>query len=339
MRLRLVTVPDSLWADRSLPEGAKLIWCYMQALVHVRTEFTPKEIALTTGVSLPSLHRYLHALELLGWLVVDRVGLRRLDCEVHTRDEGPHLILPSDLLFDRRLPRGACWVWGAIGRAGGQFDYGTLAQLTGYSRETVASCTGALIDSGYLVGGSSRIARQTIHRYRGANPHAVRRALEVQDLSNGLRVAKETPGYSQGQYILARLIKLMSPGINISENAELTGLDNAETGGRMHCDILLPDQKLAIEYHGNQHAGPTDLYPSVEQFRSLRQRDLLKRGLLQELGLDLVVIWAWELGRARIREVLGHRIPFVDDLSGQWHLVDFLDRQAERIRRAAARKR
>lgn len=338
MRLRLVTVPDRLWSDRGIPQGAKLLWCYICALSHVRDVFSLKDLRTKVGISLPSLHRYLATLEKSGWLTCERTGLRTVRCGVHVRADGSHLILPSDVLFDLRLPRGACWTWGLIFRLGGKFDCQALRKATGYSQDTLAKHIKALVDGRWLVGGPRRERRRTTYSFRGANPHAVKRAQEVRELDRGLQVAGETPGYSKGQYILSRYFKVMCPGVRMIENAELPGLENIDTGGRMHCDIYFPVQEVAVEFHGSQHAGPTDLYPSVEEFHALRRRDLLKRGLANEMGIELISLWAHELSRERVHELFGHRLPFCCDLEDKWHLLNFLDRKAEAYRRAVGRQ-
>lgn len=337
MRLRLIHVPDRLWADHTLPEGAKMVWCYLCALIHTRTIFTPKEIYRMVGISRHSLHHYLDILQAAGWLTFDRPALRTIRVALHTPRDGGYLILPSDVIFDLRIPRGACWTWGVIFRLGGQFTHQDLRTATGYSSDKLRRHIQHLTAHRWLVGGPQRRANKTVYVFRGANPHAVKRAAELRELERGLRVARETPGYSAGQFILARMIRAMSPGIRMIENAELTGLDNAETGGRMHCDLLFPDHNLVVEFHGYQHAGPTELYPDVEEFQALRRRDLLKRGLCQEMGLELVVVWPQNLSRDGIRRLLGHRLPFRDDVEEQWHIIEFLDRKAAQYRRAAGK--
>lgn len=337
MRLRLVTVPDRLWADRSIPEGAKLVWCYVSALCHLRSEFTYKELREGAGISLPSLHKYLSVLSRAGWLNCARISLRVVRCEITGPMGGPRLVLPTDILFERRLPRGACWTWGLIGRMGGRFEYTELRKATGYSQDTLSKHVRALIAQRWLVGGPHRKARRVIYNVRGANPRAIQRAQELQELERGLQVARSTPGYSQGQYILARLIREMYPGVEVLENAEITGLDNVETGGRLQVDVYMPDQKLAIEFQGHQHAGPTERYPSVEEFRARRRRDLIKRGLCLEKGIELISLWPQDLSCAGIARALGHRLHFAGAREDRWHVARFLEQRAEWYRKAAAR--
>lgn len=337
MRLRLVSVPDRLWTDRSIPEGAKLVWCYIASLSHLRSEFTFKELREGAGVSLPSLRKYLSLLSRAGWLACERISLRVVRCEIAGAMTRPCLVLPTDILFERRLPRGACWTWGLIGRLGGRFEYRELRHATGYSQDTLSKHVRALIAQRWLVGGPQRRARRVIYNVRGANPRAVRRAQDLQELERGLQVARNTPGYSQGQYLLARLIQEMYPGLEVLENAEIAGLDNVETGGRLQVDLYVPDQKLAIEFQGHQHAGPTERYPSVEEFRARRKRDLIKRGLCQEKGIELISLWPQDLSSDGIARALGHRLRFEGVREDRWHVVRFLEQRAEWYRKAACR--
>jgi len=335
MRMRLIHVPDRLWTDRTLPEGAKMVWCYFRALIDFRTVFTLKEIRSTVGISLPSLHRYLGVLQRTGWITFDRIALRKVRVAVQVPEDGDYLTLPSDIIFDHDLPRGACWTWGVIFRLGGRVTYQDLRRATGYGADKLRDHLKELVGNRWLVGGSVRKARKTTYVYRGANPHAVKRAAEVRDLEAGLDLAKRTPGYSAGQFLFARLIRAMAPGIRMIENAQITGLDNPETGGRMSCDLFFPDHNLVVEFHGHQHKGPTARYPDAEEFQALRRRDMMKRAECNEMGLELVVAWPKDLSREGIRRLLGHRLPFKDDLEDQWHVILFLDRKAELYRRAA----
>jgi len=337
MRLRLVTVPDRLWADRRIPEGAKLVWCYVSALAHQRGEFTLKELRQGVGISLPSLRKYLATLSRAGWIACERISLRAVRCRTLGSERGPHLTLPSDILFDPRLPRGACWTWALILRMGGRFEYRELRKFTGYSQDTLSRHVRELIAHRWLVGGPTRKARRVVYTFRGANPHAVRRAQELRELERGLQAARSTPGYSQGQYILARMLREMFPGLEIFENVEITGLDNIETGGRMHVDIYISSHRLAVEFHGSQHAGPTELYPSVEEFHARRRRDLLKRGLCQEKGIELVPLWAKDLSCEGILRALGHRLRYKGVSEDRWHIIHFLEQRAEWYRKAASR--
>jgi len=337
MRLRLVRVPDRLWTDRTMPEGAKLVWCYILALAHLRSEFTFKEMRQGAGISLPSLHKYLDRLSKAGWLTYERVSLRVVRCRAVVPEDGPCLILPSDILFDRRLPRGACWTWGLISRMGGRFEYRELRAATGYSQDTLGNHVKHLIKNRWLVGGPHRRGMRVIYTFRGANPHAIQRAQERRELELGLQAARSTPGYSQGQYVLARMVRELFPEVEVLENVEITGLDNIETGGRLQVDIYMPSHKLAIEFNGSQHAGPTDLYPSVEEFHAQRRRDLFKRALCQEKGIELIVLWAEDLSCERILRALGHRLRFRGFREDRWHVIRFLEQKAERYRKAASR--
>lgn len=337
MRLRLIAVPDRLWADRTVPEGAKLVWCYISALSHLRTEFTLKELRQHAGISLPSLHKYLGVLSQKGWLIYERVRLRVVRCQVIGEESGPRLVLPSDILFDHNLPRGACWTWGLIFRMGGRFEYRELRKATGYSQDTLGKHVRELIAHRWLCGGPRRKARRVIYTFRGANPHALQRAQELRELERGLQAARSTPGYSQGQYILARLLREMFPGLEILENVEITGLDNIDTGGRLQVDVYVSAHKLAVEFHGPQHAGPTERYPSVEEFHAQRRRDLIKRGRCQEMGIELVALWPKDLGCEGILRALGHRLRFNGFRESRWHVIRFLEQRAEWYRKAATK--
>ena len=55
-----VRVPDLLWKDRGLTEGARYLWCYLWMLRDICSRFTFAELRQGTGLSQHSLLRHLN---------------------------------------------------------------------------------------------------------------------------------------------------------------------------------------------------------------------------------------------------------------------------------------
>lgn len=58
-------------------------------------------------------------------------------------------------------------------------------------------------------------------------------------------------------------------------------------------DFYIPSAKLLIEYHGQQHFKPVELFGGVSQFKDNLYRDELKRRSAREAGYDLREIGHW----------------------------------------------
>jgi len=122
----------------------------------------------------------------------------------------------------------------------------------------------------------------------------------------------------------------------VVENGQLRGLVNRRTGGRLHYDILLAESKVALEFQGPQHEGPTDLYPGAPQFEALRERDQLKRVLSAKQGIRLVEVRAADLSFARLAELLAAAgVRLKANPQKRWHMYDLLTSESDRFRERA----
>lgn len=328
-----VQVPDSLWSNNSICEGAKVLWCYLRLETPQRFSF--RTLRAGVGVCQNSLLKYLRQLKEAGWLSWTRIGLRTIDCQILTR-RGPAISIPTDLLHDRKLPHAAKWVWGVINRTKSHLHYKELIRQTGYCQESIAKYIQQLTESRWLQGTVQRVMRLAQFALQVLNPLELKRQQELNTLKLGMALAKEQKGYSLGQYLLARMARVITaPNTLLIENAELVGLDNPETGGRMHYDLFLPQYRLALEYHGRQHHEPTELYPSEQACEAQQRRDRLKAELSYEADVELHSLTAQNLSFDYLRTLLDGRVPLCADMKGREHLYDLLERAAAAYRRRA----
>lgn len=249
-----VQVPDSLWFNRSLCEGAKALWCYLRLVRQQR--FTFKALRTAVGICQNSLLKYLRQLAEGGWLSWTRVTLRTVECHLLTQ-QGRTIALPSDLILDPNVPDAAKWLWGLIGRIKSAFHYEEIIKQTGYCQETIAKYLKRLSNDEWLKGTVHRVMRRAQFVMEALNPCAMGRQAEVDALELGMALAKKLEGYSLGQYLLARMVKsITAPGTLVLENSQPVGLDNARTGGRLHYDLFLPAYKLALRLISPQGCEP-----------------------------------------------------------------------------------
>lgn len=335
MRPTEVTMPDQLWRNRGLTDGAKALWCYLYARAETKL-FGCAELRRALRISQNSLLRYLAVLEEHGWLRQRKAALRKVIIHLTRPTGSGGLRVPTDLLLDRNISRPAVWVWCVIRRHGASFGYTWLQNMTGYTQPSISKYLRQLRAAGWLTGSASRNNRFVEFHLKAHNPVKAQRQAEIAELERGVAVARRRKGYSVAQYALARMVKLRLAQGTVVENAELTGLGNPKTGGQMHYDILIPEYKVALEFQGPQHFGPTERFPDAEAYQEQRTRDLIKRGLSLEQGTTLLVITTADLRFDRIDKLLAPYVPLREESGHQWHIRHYLERLAANYRQKAA---
>jgi len=70
-----------------------------------------------------------------------------------------------------------------------------------------------------------------------------------------------------------------------------------------HLDIFLPDQKIAVEYQGQQHYMPIDIFGGEAGFIETVRRDEQKRRLCRIAGITLIEVVFDDDIEARVREI------------------------------------
>jgi very-short-patch-repair endonuclease len=78
------------------------------------------------------------------------------------------------------------------------------------------------------------------------------------------------------------LVREIFPGNQVLREASPQWL------GRMRLDIYLPELRLAVEHHGEQHYRPLAVFGGEEAHTRVVERDALKRRLCAENGVEVV---------------------------------------------------
>lgn len=202
-----VRMPDRLWTDRSLADGAKILWCLLRGIQAHSQDLAYADLRDAVGIT-QSLLRYIHALSERGWLEWRSSGVRCIRCTARNADGGSALSLPLDLISDRRLACSARLVWGVIRRHRTSFTYALLRDQTGHNRDSLSKYIRQLRETGWLVGSIYRKNRRTILQMTCVNPYAIQRELELKDLNRALELAKRQEGYSLGQCLMAWMVRV-----------------------------------------------------------------------------------------------------------------------------------
>jgi len=98
----------------------------------------------------------------------------------------------------------------------------------------------------------------------------------------------------KGECLMKCWLDLLVASDNFVDNARPGFLGNPLSGESLEFDRYYLDG-VAFEFNGPQHYGPTASFPDEQAFREARARDLLKKGLGCEKGIELVEITADDL--------------------------------------------
>lgn len=101
----------------------------------------------------------------------------------------------------------------------------------------------------------------------------------------------------------------VAPTVRLVYNARPSFLHNSETGQNVEYDIFAPKWLWATEYQGDQHFGPTPLYPGEKEFIERFKRDLLKVRLSKQNKVRLSTVTKQDLTLEKILEAIPDDIP------------------------------
>lgn len=102
---------------------------------------------------------------------------------------------------------------------------------------------------------------------------------------------------------------MVAPRVILIRHARPDFLRNIETGQNLEYDIYVPEFYWAIEYHGDQHFGPTQRYQGDRAFVERYKRDLRKAHLSKDNNIRLSVVHNRVLTLGGILEVIPDDVP------------------------------
>jgi DNA-binding transcriptional ArsR family regulator len=114
----------------------------------------------------------------------------------------------------------------------------------------------------------------------------------------------------KGEEVTAFFVEwIVAPRVRLIRHARPDFLRNQETGQNLEYDIYVPEFYWAIEYHGEQHFGPTQRYQGDRAFVERHKRDLRKAQLSKNNNIRLSVVHNRILTLNGILEVIPNDIP------------------------------
>ncbi|MCL5046222.1 MAG: helix-turn-helix domain-containing protein [Actinobacteria bacterium] len=329
MKTTIVKVPGSILLDWHLVGSAKLLWMILQ--LRARNDHASISSALLearSGLARHTVLRGLARLESAGWLPTIR-NSRHITLQSWVSVPGD-LLLDSRVGIQARLLHGILQLTPGFRSPTGQFTYSELSCLTRVSPNTLKHAVRALQDKGWLQI-SQRNKFSPIH-FSLRNPAAERREGEVVEARRRLEEASFV-----GEALMREYLSLIVDSDEFDDNATPGFLVNPFTGEEMQFDRYYPP-RVAFEFNGPQHYGPTALYPKEADIRKQQGRDYIKIGISATRGIKLVVIHPEDLTLEVMRQKVDGLLP-LRNLDGHEPLIACLESVSRAYRRKARHDR
>lgn len=327
MHPTVVKVPSRLLLDRHLAATAKLLWMVLQERPRVEpVRATRTLVSVCGGLTRPTVVRGLAQLESAGWLSGRTNG---------GDDECPHALIPAELLQERRVGVLGRLVYGVLQltsgyrSCSGEFTYSGLTELAGASRNALKQAVRALAQHGWLQI-SQRNKFAPIY-FSLDNPVAQLREQAVAALKAHLA---EAPFL--GEALMRAYLSLLVDSHEYDDDASPGYLVNPFTGEEMQFDRYYPP-RVAFEFNGPQHYGPTARFSSEMEARKQQGRDYIKIGIAVQRGIRLVIVHPEDLSLATMQRKVAGLLP-LRSLDGDAHLITFLESVSRAYRRKARRE-
>ena len=102
---------------------------------------------------------------------------------------------------------------------------------------------------------------------------------------------------------------IVAPSVRLVFGARPSFLINKATKQQLEYDIYAVQRRWALEHHGEQHFGPTQLYPDEKEFIERFKRDRLKLELSRQNNIRLSVVTKQDLTLDRMLAAIPEDIP------------------------------
>ena len=355
-------VPETLLLDHNLPASAKLLW--MILTLPSAAALSQRALGARYHVARSTIQHALVRLETSGWAVRRESGewavtipttttdIQDAHAGLHTKvpeqndqhdttavfPDNPEVYagmcaeVPRELLRDARVSIQARVLYGTLqlisggGTAPSRFTHPQVSRLTGRAPQTVRNAIGLLTATGWL-----RTAQKNKYaplEFRLTNPYRQQGYREV----TTARARLERASFL-GEALLREYLSLLVASDEYEDDASPGFLVNPFTGQEMELDRYYPP-KVAFEFNGPQHYGPTAQYPDEEAIKKQQARDDMKRGICRRRGIMLVTVQAKELTLAVMRKKVEGLLP-LNDLTDHEQLVSYLELVSRKYRRKA----
>lgn len=299
----MVRVPASILLDQELSPAAKLVWiCLLDSKSAPKP--LPTRLRAKSGLAAATVQRALQELTAAGLLdatagLIDATA--GLSCST--------VSLPSALLRDRRL------------RAPAKLLYGMLQLIQGFRKDSVHVTFAGL---SALASITAKPLRHAARRLEATGWLKVSRGKKLDPIHFTLQNAaadqhehliaainRRLKSQHYGENLMRECLTVLINSDEYDDNARPGFLVNPFTSEKLEFDRYYPP-KVAFEYNGPQHDGPTKLFPSETEAIKQQARDAIKAYIAKRRGITLIVLRREDLSLSTIREKVQGLLPLND---------------------------
>lgn len=323
MAARSVPVHLSYLLSPDLTASMKLVWLGLQ--LDKPSKRSPTYLRRQTGISFPTIRKALARL--------------KAPCRPYIAPEAKELSqtrvwVPRDLITDRRLPAMARVIYCVLLGLNKQrrtdilSSYVAIAKVVRLQARTVRRAVLQLVDAGWLAI-SQRSQRAPIY-FSFPDPKAARQAAELRRAEQRLEKSKY-----QGETLALLWCDSLVDSTNYKDDYFPSAFTNPETNELLQADRYYFDHKVAIEFNGPQHDGPTELFPEPVA-RAQIARDRTKQQICARQGIALITVRPEDLTLRRMQRILGRFLPLREAAPNE-PVISLLERRSLRYRQAIGR--
>ncbi|NPV53728.1 MAG: hypothetical protein HPY71_09425 [Firmicutes bacterium] len=127
----------------------------------------------------------------------------------------------------------------------------------------------------------------------------------------------------RAETVMKRFLDFLIPDDNYIDNARPQFLRNPDTGQPLEYDRYYL-AGVAFEFNGDQHYGPTEMYPDKQAFKERRKRDLIKLGLSMEKNIKVIVVTRDDLTLKKMISKIPPELP-VDPVDPESEIAKLLE--------------
>ncbi len=197
-----------------------------------------------------------------------------------------------------------------------------MARVVGVSRPTVIRDLRMLLSAGLIEVKGPR-------QYVPLDPDA---AADLADIE--LAKAIIAHATSRGQGLLQAVVKGLYKDDSLIINARPDFMTKRSTGAQLEFDLYSPQYKVAFEFNGAQHYGPTEWFPDEQMAKDTQDNDTMKQGFATQHGIKLIVVRPEDLSVEGIMALVGDALPLREDALGSV-LMAFLEKECYLYKRKA----
>lgn len=221
-------------------------------------------------------------------------------------------LVEDKIILDQRLSlaeKGLYTVICALTKAGAPIHVSDLSRRLGVERKSIRRHLTGLAAAGVIIltrsGTPGRYLWVTLGHDPATTGAEVRRNIARRLARARKRDEENGQTESVGEVLMKEWLSLLIDSGEYADNARPGFLTSPITGEPLEYDRWYPALKVAFEFQGPQHFGPTERFPDAAAAEAQKLRDLAKIGLSQRNGITLVEVEPHQLSEAGMVE----RIP------------------------------